>query len=162
MKMEVFALVLTADFCRYIIDVLIENFNTTERISLGMDQSGSGMDNKYEALFNPVNPVSLTGSQKAFASKVIDRPHVGGLRRLAGTLSKLSLVAEVGCRIHLALIDMLNTYPMMVTQAFDHIDKEDVIFMSKDISSKTEEVIRSVLADITPSFTPTRILWSAT
>ena len=64
---------------------------TTRIAALRAVHSRGDIDSVVAALAptgSPVAAVSLTGAASVSASKVFSSPHVGGLRRLAGTLSK--------------------------------------------------------------------------
>ena len=99
-----------------------------------------------------VSPVSLTGSTNVKQSKVINAPYVGGLRRLATSLCKLSYSAEVGARINVGLSLLLDSEPSLVDKVLHHIGSDVTTYIDPEICKMAEKVIRAVLEPLVPSF----------
>jgi hypothetical protein len=103
--------------------------------------------------FHSVTHVSLTGIRPAALSKKLPAPTVGGLRRLATTLNKLTVVADIGARIIVALTDLItkNTDSHITLK---HICLEDSIYIDEKVSRLAEQAIRSIVDQHSTGFSP--------
>ena len=77
---------------------------------------------------------------------------LGGLRNLAGTMSRLTYEVALGSRINTAFGKLFDENPSMVEDILSHVGRQDCTALKPELTAAAASCLRGVLQDALPSF----------